>query len=61
MNYLEYDLCPNLKIKPKPAFESQEAYERFREDFRKFVQPELEKYRIAHLLSIEASMHHIVD
>ena len=61
MESLEYNLCPGSNVKPEPAFKSQEEYEQFRKDFSDAVKPQLEKYRIARLRSMEAAMHHWVN
>jgi hypothetical protein len=45
----------------EPFFKTKAAYEMFREDFRKAVDPELRKQRIARQKSEVWAMTHFVD
>jgi hypothetical protein len=50
------EIAPGLVC--KPAFSSQEEYERFREEFSKAVRPDIERYNVARAKSLEASIDH---
>jgi hypothetical protein len=52
------ELCPGWNERAKPAFESDEAYQRFREEFAEAVAPELERNRQARAASELESMSH---
>ena len=43
-NYNELELIPNQKSKARPAFTSQEEYEKFRREFAEAVRPQIESY-----------------
>ncbi len=57
----EYELFPGMNQLSKPAFKSQEEYERFRLRFQKDIEPQLIKYRQARARSEEAARTHWVD
>lgn len=45
----------------KPAFNSQEEYEKFRVEFSNAVRPDIERYNLARAKSLEAAMNHRVS
>lgn len=57
---LEFNLCPLSNIKPKPAFATQEEYERFRVEFREAVEPDIKRYAEARFNSEQRARHHFI-
>ncbi len=55
------ELFPGSRAKAKPAFASQEEYERYREEFARAVRPAIEEYARKHAASVEASRYHFVS
>ena len=55
------NLCPGSNVKFKPAFASQEEYDRFVKEFREAVKPDLEKYARARMNSEIKAREHWVD
>ena len=56
----EYELCTGWKARSRPAFNSQEEYDAFREEFARSVKPAFEKYALARARSEEAARYHFI-
>ena len=55
------EIIPLPTVKSRPLFESEAAYQKFRESFIAEVAPDMEKWRLARLKSEQESMFRIVD